>query len=84
MKMKNIINIINYIIDWQNENDKEFKPVPIDDHSKIIFNINNQQIYSFTFSSRFQRRVCYYSIPVELLEEFNYIEEQDNDIVCFM
>lgn len=65
--------IISYIKRWQKENDKEFKPLPTDDHEAIIFNINGQQIYKFIFSDRYKRDECRLSIPQEYFSDIFFI-----------
>ena len=47
-----IYKLIEYITNWQKENDSEFKLIPVDDHSAMIFNMGNQE-FKFIFSLRF-------------------------------
>ena len=74
--MKNIYKIIEYIDTWQKQNDFNFKVLPIDEHSHLIFNYKNQ-IYDFVFSNKIKREKCRLSIPQELLNDCQYMIEQE-------
>lgn len=72
--------IINYISNWQLENDSEFKPVPTDNHSKLIFNYKNK-IFTFIFSNQELRDKCKDSLSLEI--SYNYIISNDEDGITF-
>lgn len=81
--MNNIFKIINYINDWQLKNDNEFKIIPNDNHSYLIFNHKNQ-IYKFVFSNKYKRNKCVSTIPIELLENYSYIMEQEDGLTYYL
>lgn len=83
-KMKNkMFDIIKYIDIWQKENDLEFKTLPIDDHSHLVFN-HGRHIYRFIFSSKQKRDECVLHIPKELIEEYQYIIEQEDGLTYYL
>ena len=72
--------IIEFINEWQLNNDEEFKPIPIDKHYSLLFDINNQYTVKFTFSTKFKRNQCFNEIPLELIDEFGIINEVENEM----
>ena len=77
-----MFEIIKFITDWQNKNDKTFKPVPIDTQSLIIFHFGNQ-IFNFVFSNETLRDKCNSDIPDKLLDDFPYIMDQENGLTYY-
>ena len=77
-----IYKLIEYITNWQKENDFEFKLIPIDGHSAMIFNMGNQE-FKFIFSSKYKATECRMSIPSELLEDFVYIIDQEDGLTLY-
>lgn len=80
--MNNILNLIKFINEWQNEYDSEFKPIPIDNHSCLIFNYKNKN-FKFIFSNEQLRNKCKDSIPLILLSDFLQIIEQEDGITFY-
>lgn len=80
--MNNLFKIIEYIINWQQENDSDFKTVPTDNHSSLIFNHENQ-IYKFIFSDKHTRDMCRISIPQELMKDYHYMIEQEEGFTFY-
>lgn len=81
--MNDIFKIIDYIINWQQENDSEFKTLPIDEHSHLVFNHKNQ-IYRFIFSNKHKRDMCRLSIPRELINDYHYMIEQEDGFTFYL
>lgn len=81
--MNNIFKIIEYINDWQKEHDFDFKLLPIDEHSSLIFNHENQ-IYRFIFSNKYKRDECRLNIPLELIEHYDYMIEQEEGFTYYL
>lgn len=81
--MENIFKIIEYIINWQKENDSDFKTVPIDEHSHLVFNHKNQ-IYRFIFSDKYKRDGCRLNIPRELMTNYPYMLEQEDGFTYYL
>lgn len=81
--MNNIIDIIKFISDWQNEYDNDFKPIPIDEQSTLIFNCKNQ-IYKFIFSDVYKRNKCRAAIPRKLMTDFTYMIEQEDGFTYYL
>lgn len=77
-----MIQIINFITDWQELNDKDFTPVPIDNHESLIFDLGNKKFY-FTFSNKTLRDKCNSEIPLELLDNFSYVINQENGLTYY-
>lgn len=77
-----MIDLISYIINWQNENDSEFKPLPVDEHSALIFNDENR-IFKFIFSSKFKMSECKASIPHELIKDFQFFINQEEGFTYY-
>ena len=80
--MNNFEKLRNYIKRWQKDNDLNFKAIPIDNHSYLIFNHYNETV-SFIFSNKYLRDECRLSIPIELLKDYTYINENDNQITFY-
>lgn len=80
--MNNIFKIIKFITNWQNVNDKDFKNLPVDELSSLIFNYKNQ-IYKFIFSNKYIRQQCISSIPQNLLFEYEYMIEQEDGFTYY-
>lgn len=81
--MENIFKIIEYIVNWQNEYDSEFKTIPIDEHSHLIFNHKNQ-IYRFIFSNKYKRDRCRLNIPMDLMNNYHYMIEQEDGFTYYL
>lgn len=81
--METIIEIIKYINAWQKNNDVDFKSIPIDNHSYLIFNHKNQ-IYRFIFSNDNMRNICRASIPQKLLNNYDYMIEQEDGFTYYL
>lgn len=81
--MENIFKIIEYIVNWQNEHDSEFKTIPIDEHSHLIFNHKNQ-IYRFIFSNKYKRERCRLNIPMDLMNNYHYMIEQEDGFTYYL
>ena len=81
--MNNKIKIIKYITKWQRENDFDFKTLPIDEHYYLIFN-HESQIYKFVFSNKYKRDECRLSIPLELIEPYQYMIEQEDGFTYYL
>lgn len=81
--MNNIIKIIEFITKWQQENDSDFKVVPNDNHSSLVFNHKNQ-IYKFTFSTQIKRDRCRLNIPNELMNNYQYMVEQEDGFTYYL
>ena len=79
----NITKIIDYISKWQKENDFNFKVLPNDEHSSLVFNHKNQ-IYRFIFSNKFKRDKCRLSIPKELQINYDYMIEQEDGFTYYL
>lgn len=80
--MNYLYELIEYINSWQKENDIDFKVLPIDEHSHLIFNYKNQ-IYDFIFSNKIKREKCRLSIPQKLLDNYQYAIEQENGFTFY-
>ena len=78
-----IKEIIDYISNWQSENDKDFKTLPIDNHSSIIINMGNKE-FKFIFSNKYKRDECRINMPIEYLEKFSYMIEQENGFTFYI
>ena len=81
--MNNIFKIITYVYDWQSKHDKDFQSLPVDSHSALIFNHENQ-IYKFLFSNKHKRDECRLTIPFELIENYNYMIEQEDGFTYYL
>ena len=81
--MNNIFKIIKYIRAWQNDNDKDFKMLPNDEHACLIFNHKNQ-IYKFVFSNKYKRDKCRLSIPIDLQMSYDYMIEQEDGFTYYV
>lgn len=75
--------LIEFISQWQIENDSEFLPLPVDEHSSIIFNFKNH-IHKFIFSNESKRNACKDAIPIELLSQFSYFSETDEGLTYYV
>lgn len=80
--MNNFEELRNFIKNWQNENDKDFKTLPIDNHSSLIFNHENE-IHEFIFSNKDLRLKCQSKIPKKLLLNYIQIIEQEKGMTYY-
>lgn len=71
-----------YIKNWQKENDSDFKSLPIDNHSKLIFNHKNE-IIVFIFSNKTLRDKCKRSIPLNLTADYDLIVDQEDGFTYY-
>ena len=78
-----LFKLIDYINKWQKENDNNFKILPIDEHSYLIFNHKNQ-IYKFAFSNKHKRDECRLNIPLDILEDYCYMMEQEDGFTYYL
>lgn len=77
-----IEKIAEFIRNWQNKNDLEFTPIPIDNHSALIFN-NGNRIYKFMFSNKHKRDNCKSEIPKEYLSHYDCMIEQEDGFTFY-
>ena len=80
--MDNFVKLRNFIKNWQKQNDKNFKLLPNDEHSKLIFHHNNE-IIEFIFSTSILRDKCMRSIPKDFLNQYNYMINQENGMTYY-
>ena len=80
--MNNFNELRTYIRSWQIKYDKDFKPLPIDEHSSLVFNHKNE-IIKFVFSNERIREECRASIPSEYLAHYQYVVEQINEFIYY-
>ena len=80
--MNNFNKLREFIKNWQNENDKDFKTLPVDKHSSLIFNHENE-INEFVFSNERLRLSCQNNIPQELLKDYVHIINQEKGITYY-
>lgn len=80
--MDNLMQIRNYIKQWQIENDSNYSILPIDDHKKLIFH-NGREIISFDFSDKYLMEECRFSIPRELLKDYIYMIDQEDGFIYY-
>lgn len=81
--MSYIIEIIKFINNWQNTNDENFKTLPNDEHSYLVFNHKNQ-IFRFVFSNKYKRDKCRRDIPLNLLNNYDYFIEQEDGFTYYL
>ena len=74
--------IIEFVEEWQKNNDKDFKTLPIDEHSKLIFNFGNR-IYEFIFSNNCLRDKCKEELSNDIISEFTYIVDQEDGFTFY-
>ena len=79
---KQLLEIINLIVNWQKENDEDFKPIPIDEHYYIELN-NKNNIFTFIFSNKRLRDKCKSFITINAMNYFTYIHEDDKRFTYF-
>lgn len=79
---KHLLEIINLVITWQLENDKEFKPIPNDDHYYLDFNSKNNTI-SFIFSNKTFRDKCKSLINMKAMNYFDCMHDDDKRFTYF-
>lgn len=79
---ENLIKLINYIINFQKENDPNWTPLPVDEHSNLIFVQDNFKC-SFEFSNSIIRDNCRLSIPLSLLKDYSYFVDQEDGFTYY-
>lgn len=72
-----IIEICNFINNYQKEFDIDFKCIPIDEHEYITLNIKNV-IIKFIFSNKLLQMNCISQIPQELLSNVKMVSQQED------
>lgn len=72
-----ILNLCNFIIDYQKMYDKDFKCIPIDNHKLITIDIKNK-IFQFKFSNEQIQLNCISKLPIKYLHNLKYIVNQEN------
>ena len=77
-----IIQIRNYVHNWQLEYDKNYSILPIDEHAKLIFH-NGREIITFDFSDKYLMGECRLSIPLDLLKDFPYMIDQEDGFTYY-
>ena len=82
--MNKFNDIRNTIINWQKENDNEFKAVPNDEHSALIFNHYGQEIIKFIFSNKEKRELCRRAIHMKIEDKYHLYLEQEEGFTYYL